>query len=161
MRSSARQSGARWWSERCAREGFWLTPEESLEAQRLLASARSDFSAAQLLASAEGQSDDVVGFHCQQAVEKSLKATLVSFGIEIPYVHDLSFLLEMVSGHASHVPEEVRQTDWLTPWAVAARYGAQMGRLDRPAATAAAAATVEWARQIVGSDAQEEGSSGS
>jgi HEPN domain-containing protein len=35
---------------------------------------------------------DIIGFHCQQAVEKCLKAFLVLHDIEPPRSHDLLFL---------------------------------------------------------------------
>jgi HEPN domain-containing protein len=40
--------------------------------------------AARTLAADAGQQDDVVGFHAQQAVEKSIKAVLALRGNDIP-----------------------------------------------------------------------------
>lgn len=40
---------------------------------------------------------DTVAFHCQQAVEKYLKALLVLYSVEFPRTHDLPFLLELLS----------------------------------------------------------------
>jgi hypothetical protein len=53
-----------------------------------------------LLANAE-ISDEIVGFHAQQAVEKWLKAVLGSRGVEFEYTHDLRRLLAEVTapGH--------------------------------------------------------------
>jgi HEPN domain-containing protein len=53
-----------------------LTPEELDEAERLLKAARSDLRAAAALAVDVEQENDVVGFHAQQAVEKSIKERL-------------------------------------------------------------------------------------
>ena len=40
---------------------------------------------------------DTIAFHCQQAVEKYLKALLVSYGIGFLRSHDLIYLLELLS----------------------------------------------------------------
>ena len=42
---------------------------------------------------------DTIAFHCQQAVEKYLKSSLVFFKIEPPKSHDLVYLLEILSRH--------------------------------------------------------------
>lgn len=40
---------------------------------------------------------DTIAFHCQQAVEKYLKAACVFFDIQPPKSHDLVYLLEVLS----------------------------------------------------------------
>ena len=40
---------------------------------------------------------DTIAFHCQQAVEKYLKATLVHFEIEFMKSHNLVYLLDLLS----------------------------------------------------------------
>lgn len=126
-----------------------MTPEELEEANRLLRAARSDLRATDALAADSEQENDVVGFHAQQAVEKSIKAVLAASGVEIPYTHDVSFLLDALGDHGSPVPEVVTQAEWLTPWAVAARYGAVDASLDRSAAVSVAAHAVQWAERRV------------
>ena len=146
----AQWSGGRWLSARCAKGGFWLTAEEFEEAKRLLTAARSDLRAAELLAGDAAQGNDVVGFHVQQAVEKSIKAVLASLGVEIPYTHDVSFLLDIVTDHGADVPESVASAEWLTPWAAAMRYGAGDDvALDRRAAVGVARDALRWAAVIV------------
>jgi HEPN domain-containing protein len=61
--------------------------------QRFVAKADNDLRAATILATDCGLAD-VVCFHCQQAVEKMLKAALLASGNEPPRTHDLGFLLE-------------------------------------------------------------------
>jgi HEPN domain-containing protein len=53
-----------------------------------------DLAAAQVLAASEGDFSYVVCFHCQQAVEKMLKAALLASGVEPARTHDVGFLLE-------------------------------------------------------------------
>jgi HEPN domain-containing protein len=42
---------------------------------------------------------DTIAFHCQQAVEKYLKAALIHFDIEAPKTHNLLYLLDILSNH--------------------------------------------------------------
>jgi len=127
-----------------------LTPEELEEAGRLLRAARSDLRAAGALAADAEQENDVVGFHAQQAVEKSIKAVLATSGVEIPHTRDLSFLLEIVAEQDVAIPKSVAQAQWLTPWAVAIRYGTAEARLDRAAAVAVAPDALDWAAAAAG-----------
>jgi HEPN domain-containing protein len=53
----------------------------------LLGLARDDEFAARSLLPVEGVADSILGFHAQQAVEKSLKAALAYRGVEFPYAH--------------------------------------------------------------------------
>lgn len=39
---------------------------------------------------------EVICFHCQQSVEKSLKALMAKHGMEIPRTHDLLELLDLI-----------------------------------------------------------------
>ena len=126
-----------------------MTSEESEEAARLLRAARSDLRALHLLAADPEQSNDVVGFHAQQAVEKALKAVLVSASVEIPLTHDLGYILELLPEALGEMPASVARADWLTPWAVAARYGGTDGALNREAAITVAAEAVRWATRNV------------
>jgi HEPN domain-containing protein len=41
---------------------------------------------------------DTIAFHCQQAVEKYLKAILVNYKIEFQRTHNLVYLLDILSG---------------------------------------------------------------
>lgn len=92
-------------------------------ARLLLAAAGQDLAACRLLATGIGIGDAVVGFHAQQAVEKSLKAVLSSHCVEFRRTHDLALLLDLL--HDNHVaaPPEAHWLDELNPYAVEARYG--------------------------------------
>ena len=52
----------------------------------------SDFIAAKTLALQKGL-EDQTGFHCQQAIEKWLKAYLINQGEEVRKIHDLTALV--------------------------------------------------------------------
>jgi HEPN domain-containing protein len=96
--------------------GGCLSRTEHLEVARvLLEKAEGDLAAVRLLAGDERQSDHVVGFHAQQAVEKAIKAVLVSRELEIPLTHDIGYLVRLCADVATP-PEDVAGARWLTPW---------------------------------------------
>jgi len=67
-------------------------------------------------------SDEIIGFHAQQAVEKWLKAVLGSRGIEFDYTHDLRRLIAEVTAVVGEFPFDNAQVVALTEHAVPLRY---------------------------------------
>lgn len=128
---------------------FLPTPEELEVAEVYLGKAASDLSAARALAPDADQDDDVVGFHAQQAVEKSLKAVLAVRGLEIPRTHDLELLMRRLQTGPQKPPDEMMEVKSLSPWAVTMRYDEMEATLDREVALALAESSVEWAREQV------------
>jgi HEPN domain-containing protein len=88
----------------------------------LLELAKKDYKAALILAHAEDPQTDAAGFHLQQAVEKSLKAWLVSQRIAYPKTHDLSLLLGLLEDHDQYIEPIFRSLLELNPFAVQFRY---------------------------------------
>ncbi|MHB8243259.1 MAG: HEPN domain-containing protein [Solirubrobacteraceae bacterium] len=117
-------------------------------ARVLLGKAEGDLAAARLLAGDEHQSDHVVGFHAQQAVEKAIKAVLVSREVEIPLTHDIGYLVKLCV-EVDELPEDVAGARWLTPWAGGWRYDTDDSPIDRGAAVAVAEAAVTWGRSLL------------
>jgi HEPN domain-containing protein len=66
--------------------------------------------------------DEIVGFHCQQAAEKYLKAVLVSRKIEFRKTHDLEELIQLIEDNNIEKPENSEDLGELEPFAVAFRY---------------------------------------
>jgi HEPN domain-containing protein len=62
-----------------------------------------------------------VAFHAQQCAEKYLKAYLVFQGIDFPYTHNISRLLELCAEYASW-PEMLQDAEELSPFATMLRY---------------------------------------
>ena len=60
-----------------------------------IAKAESDWEAVEILSSHENCPCSVVCFHCQQYVEKLLKALLTLQGIEAPRTHNLRRLIQL------------------------------------------------------------------
>jgi HEPN domain-containing protein len=117
-------------------------------ARVLLAKATGDLAAARLLASDENQSDHVVGFHAQQAVEKAIKAVLVNCEVEIPLTHDIGYLVRLCSD-VEELPDIVATARWLTPWAGGWRYDTEDSPIDWVAAVEVAEAAVEWCEALL------------
>lgn len=120
-------------------------------ARLLLDSASQDLAACRLLAAGAGIGDAVVGFHAQQAVEKSLKAVLSAHTVEFRRTHDLVSLLDLLQDNQLRAPPEADWLDELNPYAVEARYGTISPEgLDRARALRAADQVVAWAEMHVG-----------
>lgn len=77
---------------------------------------------AEKLARSRPPENDMVCFCCQQAVEKYLKAVLVELGLRVPRTHDLEDLLRLVQPHHPGLAGLKRGLDFLTQFAVQARY---------------------------------------
>ncbi|MDY6965493.1 MAG: HEPN domain-containing protein [Halobacteriota archaeon] len=54
-------------------------------------------------------SDEIIGFHSQQAVEKLLKAVLSEFGVAYIKVHDLEKLLNLLADNKIEVPDDIKE----------------------------------------------------
>jgi HEPN domain-containing protein len=119
-------------------------------AQLMLESARQDQAACALLSTGAGIKDAVVGFHAQQAIEKSLKAVLSAQSIEFRRTHDLVTLLDLLQDHGL-VPPAADWLDELNPYAVEARYGMiELEFLDRVHALDVVTRVMTWAElQII------------
>ena len=96
--------------------------EELKIAKQWAAKAAGDLLSAANNLKAEEVPFDAVGFHCQQAAEKLLKAFLAHEGIPPPHTHDLLLLLEKVL-QANSAAESLRnELALLMPYAVEIRY---------------------------------------
>ena len=58
-------------------------------AEEILEASRRDLRALRGMGDVEAFSDEIFGFHAQQAVEKALKAWLAFLGQRFPKTHDL------------------------------------------------------------------------
>lgn len=65
---------------------------------------------------------EIPAFHAQQAAEMAIKAVFIVYGLEFPYVHDLTRLLTRLDRAGVDVPLAVRKAGRLTRFASATRY---------------------------------------
>jgi HEPN domain-containing protein len=88
----------------------------------LIRKAEEDMALLEKIIDDEDISSDIFGFHSQQAIEKLLKALLMSKIIPFRRTHDLGELIDLCSEHGIDVPDELYNIDDLTPFAVEYRY---------------------------------------
>lgn len=67
-------------------------------------------------------SDEIFGFHCQQAAEKLLKAMLSKLGINFPRTHNLRLLIDLLADAGQPLPANLSGIDTLTPYGTLFRY---------------------------------------
>jgi HEPN domain-containing protein len=91
-----------------------------------LAKARDDLRTVELLDRFEDYPCVVAAFHCQQAVEKSLKAFLTARNVEFLYRHDLAYLLDLCKDADPEFAVLEPEISGLTPYAVEVRYPADL-----------------------------------
>ncbi len=84
--------------------------------------AESDLSAAYQLAESEQPLPDQMGFFCQQAAEKYLKAFLITTGQVPPRIHDIDALLDMCTVVEPAFDQLHPLVEGLTEFAVIFRY---------------------------------------
>ena len=84
--------------------------------------AEEDYEVAQHLASHKTPYLMAIGFHAQQAVEKYLKALLVSYQIEFPKTHDIGVLLNLIGKINAPLADSLGEARTLTPLGVEVRY---------------------------------------
>ena len=54
-------------------------------------------------------SDAIVGFHAQQAVEKSLKAALAAAAVDFPFTHNIALLMQLCDDAGIELPTSSRK----------------------------------------------------
>jgi HEPN domain-containing protein len=67
-------------------------------------------------------SNEIFGFHCQQAAEKLLKALLSDAGIGYPRTHNLRVLMDLLADAGHPLPPDLFELDMLTPYGTLFRY---------------------------------------
>jgi HEPN domain-containing protein len=124
-----------------------LSRLESRDLARVLArKAENDAKAMQLLAPNSDISDEIVGFHAQQAIEKWLKAVMALHGLEEARIHDLGRLLEILNSAGIDPPPGADRLDDLSIYAVPLRYADLLDAepLDREAIVALVEEVGKW-----------------
>jgi HEPN domain-containing protein len=116
-------------------------------AEQLLRRAVDDEAAARAMLPLEPITDAIVGFHAQQAVEKSLKAVLAARNVDFPFIHDIEGLADLCEKAGARLPDELNGVNRLTPYAAGLRYDDdQPSIVARDAALTWATAAVTWAQ---------------
>jgi len=87
-----------------------------------LIKASHDLAAAKIIVLSIPEYHDVIAFHCQQAIEKALKGYLVFLEIEFKPVHDLGYLINLVSTKDDAFDLLYDDVDRISRFAVQIRY---------------------------------------
>lgn len=101
----------------------------------------------QELASNPDITDDIIGFHAQQAIEKWLKSVIAGRGERHEFTHDLHRLVMLVTHGSGDLPFDVDVVIALTQYAVPLRYEDLLDAepLDRDATVALVEEVGGWA----------------
>lgn len=104
-----------------------MRPEVSDIVRLRIGKAENDIEAARrIMADPNACPYDTVCFHCQQAVEKYLKALLTAFNIPAPRTHDLEVLFRLMPA-SSGISVSLAALVELNPYAVLVRDGDDWG----------------------------------
>ena len=114
--------------------------------------ARSNLAQAREGAQIAGVYLEDLCFNAQQAAEKAIKALLIQYEIEFPYVYDLAELVGLVEQTGQEAPSGVQQAARLTRYAVVTRHPGLLEDVtcdQYDEAVAIAEEVVHWAEDIV------------
>ena len=92
------------------------------QALLFLRKAPQDEALLDVVLESECVSGEIIGFHCQQAAEKILKALLSDLGATFHKTHDLGALMNSLARVGPPLPEEFENLDNLTPFSAVYRY---------------------------------------
>jgi HEPN domain-containing protein len=121
----------------------------------LLAKAREDLYLANLAKGDPNVTDEQIGFLCEQAVEKSIKAVLTRHGVRFRRGHDLATYLDLLDAAGIARPAELESSVELAPFGAELRYdylpkeAQETSPFDREAAARLSDLAIEWAAKIV------------
>ena len=128
------------------------TPEGAIQAAVLARKAEADAIAVRELAGNLEITDEIVGFHAQQAIEKWLKALMASRSMDEARIHDIGRLLQLLENDGAKLPGNAAQLDDLTIYAVPMRYDELLDAepLDRESTVELIDQVDRWARNVLG-----------
>jgi HEPN domain-containing protein len=92
------------------------------QAKQFLKKAAEDEALLDVVIASPKVTDEIFGFHCQQAAEKLLKALLSGKEVRFGKTHDLLELIALITKNAAPLPPELVDLDTLNPFAVEYRY---------------------------------------
>jgi HEPN domain-containing protein len=84
--------------------------------------AEGDFKVAVRESETDDPVYDIVCYHCQQCIEKYLKAVLVEKDVEFEKIHDLEALMYLCKDYLSALRDHIEDLIWLTQFSVRVRY---------------------------------------
>lgn len=102
-------------------EKFCMNPKNDL-VKEWLKKSQHDLETAKVILAHKPELTDTICFHCQQAVEKTLKGYLVYLNIPFKKTHSLAYLLDLINDKEK-IPENIyEQSELLENYAIEIRY---------------------------------------
>jgi len=92
------------------------------QALLLVKKAAEDMALLAEVLSSEKISNEIFGFHAQQAAEKFLKALLSEFSVRFTRTHNLRLLMDLLADACHPLPSTLADLDLLTPYGTLFRY---------------------------------------
>ena len=92
------------------------------QALLLLRKAAQDEALLDEVLASDQVSDEIIGFHCQQAAEKILKALLSDVGVRFRKTHEIGALMALLAQSGHGLPDQFENLDVLTPFGAIYRY---------------------------------------
>ena len=86
------------------------------QALLLLRKAAQDEALLDAVLTSDQVSDEIIGFHCQQAAEKILKALLSDAGVRFRKTHEIGALMALLAQAGHALPDRFENLDVLTPF---------------------------------------------
>ncbi len=122
------------------------------QALLFLKKASADSTLLSEIVSSERISDEIFGFHAQQAAEKLLKALLSEKSVNFPRTHNLRLLMDLLADAGLSLPSSLADLDLLTSYGTLFRYEDIPAEtaLDRHAALAMVTALTELVERTLG-----------
>jgi HEPN domain-containing protein len=132
-------------------EFFYMQDNNTAQALEWIQFAKSDFSVAISSFGTENVLLNSLCFHCQQAVEKSLKAILIKRNVKFNWTHNLKNLIDSLPSEYE-IPPAINESVKLTDYAVSMRYPGDYEEIteeDYKEAIQLASFAIHWAEEIV------------
>jgi HEPN domain-containing protein/predicted nucleotidyltransferase len=117
-------------------------------AKTLLEKAKVDSESARILSEHLNQME-AIGFHCQQAVEKALKAVLAYRDVHFPRTHDLGEILKLLVASGIVFDERLNEAVKLNEFAVDMRYDTVQFEIDAKTAVDLAERAIVFAESLI------------
>ena len=117
-------------------------------AKTLLEKAKVDLESARILSEHLNQME-AIGFHCQQAVEKALKAVLAYRDVHFPRTHELGEILKLLVANGIVFDERLNEAVKLNEFAVDMRYDTVEFEIDAKTALSLAERAIAFAESLI------------
>jgi len=117
-------------------------------AKTLLEKAKVDLESARILSEHLNQME-AIGFHCQQAVEKALKAVLAYRDVHFPRTHELGEILKLLVANGIVFDERLNEAVKLNEFAVDMRYDTVEFEIDAKTALSLAERAIVFAESLI------------